>query len=81
MIVPSRAAVMDAKPLCLLFLIGGTKSASKEVTPSKFRSHRRSMRPSVRDDQQVLSAITELLEWQGYEVVTAARGEAAVAQS
>ena len=43
------------------------------------------MRPSVRvlcvdDEQQVLSAITELVAWKGYEVATATSGQAAMAQ-
>jgi CheY-like chemotaxis protein len=43
------------------------------------------MKPSVRvlcvdDDQQVLSATTDMLEWNGYEVAAVTSGKAAVAQ-
>lgn len=43
------------------------------------------MKPSVRvlcvdDDQQVLSATTDMLEWKGYEVAAVTSGKAAVAQ-
>ena len=43
------------------------------------------MKPRVRvlcvdDDQQVLSATTDMLEWKGYEVAAVTSGKAAVAQ-